>query len=147
DVLDAVAEAYRSKRGEVELQARELVQALGQVGDVSGRGREAYGLDSSLLEKVARKLSSRFDERHGGFGGRPKFPNSMCLEVLLRRGVEENDAEACRRVRLALDAMRAGGIWDHLGGGFHRYSTDERWLVPHFEKMLYDNALLLRLYA
>ncbi|MET0594911.1 MAG: thioredoxin domain-containing protein, partial [Polyangiaceae bacterium] len=83
----------------------------------------------------------------GGFGTRPKFPNSMCLEVLLRRGMQEDDGEAKRRVRLALDGMRAGGIWDQLGGGFHRYSTDERWLVPHFEKMLYDNALLLRLYT
>ncbi|MCL2450842.1 MAG: thioredoxin domain-containing protein, partial [Polyangiaceae bacterium] len=83
------------------------------------------------------------DEEHGGFGRRPKFPNTMALELLLR-GRRPGDRErACR----ALDAMRAGGIWDHLGGGFHRYSTDERWLVPHFEKMLYDNALLMRLYA
>src|SRR5262245_18421473 len=71
----------------------------------------------------------------------------MCLDVLLRRGIEEHDEEASRRLRAALDGMRKGGIWDQLGGGFHRYSTDERWLVPHFEKMLYDNALLARLYA
>src|SRR6202043_3353853 len=79
-------------------------------------------------------------EQHGGFGHRPKFPGTMSLDVLLRGGQTD-------RVRKALDGMRRGGIWDHLGGGFHRYSTDERWLVPHFEKMLYDNALLLRLYT
>src|SRR5262245_47985364 len=71
----------------------------------------------------------------------------MCLDVLLRRGIEEHDEEASRRLRAALNGMRAGGIWDQLGGGFHRYSTDEKWLVPHFEKMLYDNALLARLYV
>src|SRR6201999_1959207 len=84
---------------------------------------------------------------HGGFGRAPKFPNTMPLEVLLRRGVLEDDESARDAARLQLRAMRRGGIWDHLGGGFHRYSTDERWLVPHFEKMLYDNALLLELLA
>jgi uncharacterized protein YyaL (SSP411 family) len=100
-----------------------------------------------LLERTSRKLFARFDDRHGGFGSKPKFPNTMCLDLLLRRAAEQGDAEARQRIGIALGGMRMGGIWDQLGGGFHRYSTDERWLVPHFEKMLYDNALLLRLYA
>jgi uncharacterized protein len=140
-VLQAVWEAYRARPDEVNAQADELTQAIRQVatGDVAAGG--AIAQDS--LARAAHKLSARFDEKNGGFGQRPKFPNTMCLEVLLRSG----DLGHVRRVRKALDAMRAGGIWDHLGGGFHRYSTDERWLVPHFEKMLYDNALLLRLYV
>src|SRR6202012_4656329 len=93
-----------------------------------------------LLESATKKLAARFDDEHGGFGQRPKFPSTMSLDVLLRGGEGP-------RGQKALEAMRAGGIWDQLGGGFHRYSTDERWLVPHFEKMLYDNALLLRLYV
>jgi uncharacterized protein YyaL (SSP411 family) len=138
-VLQAVWEAYHARRGEVDEQARELARAIADVGD--GEARAAAGdLSTDLVERAGEKLVRRFDDDHGGFGHRPKFPNTMALDVLLRRGDEG-------RVRKALDAMRAGGIWDQLGGGFHRYSTDERWLVPHFEKMLYDNALLLRLYV
>jgi uncharacterized protein YyaL (SSP411 family) len=146
-VLRAITDAYREKRADVELQAGELAQAVARVGQIGGPGGDAGKLGPDLLAKASRKLFARFDDRHGGFGSRPKFPNTMCLDVLLRRGIEENDEDAKGKVRLALDAMRAGGIWDHLGGGFHRYSTDERWLVPHFEKMLYDNALLVRLYT
>jgi uncharacterized protein YyaL (SSP411 family) len=146
-VLRAITHAYREKRADVELQAGELAHAVARVGQVESRSDGAGKLGPDLLAGTSRKLFARFDERHGGFGSRPKFPNTMCLDLLLRRGVEENDEDAKSKVLLALDAMRAGGIWDHLGGGFHRYSTDERWLVPHFEKMLYDNALLLRLYT
>jgi uncharacterized protein YyaL (SSP411 family) len=149
-VLDAVADAYRNRRSEVDLQADELTQAIGRVQRVADRdkadtGRAALGPD--LLRIASRKLSARFDEQHGGFGKRPKFPNTMALDVLLRRGALEKDEVCLASVQRALDRMRAGGIWDHLRGGFHRYSTDEKWLVPHFEKMLYDNALLLRLYV
>jgi uncharacterized protein YyaL (SSP411 family) len=140
-VLQAIWEAYRVRREEVDSQAGELTQAIEQVGhgERAGEGRRG-GLSAESLPRAAQKLALRFDDEYGGFGRRPKFPNTTCLDVLLRAG----DLE---RVRRSLDAMRAGGIWDHLGGGFHRYSTDERWLVPHFEKMLYDNAQLLRLYA
>ena len=138
-VLEAVAEAYRDKREEVTAQADEITQAIADVGGRAEAGsRQAMSPD--LLALATRKLTARFDERNGGFGERPKFPNPTCLEVLLR-------AKDGARVRKALDAMRRGGIWDHLGGGFHRYSTDEKWLVPHFEKMLYDNAQLLRVYV
>ncbi|HEX4445261.1 MAG TPA: thioredoxin domain-containing protein [Polyangiaceae bacterium] len=142
-VLTAVSEAYRARPDEVVAQAEELTRAIRAVssGEASaGEAATAATLTPDSLARAAHKLGARFDDRNGGFGERPKFPNTMCLDVLLRAG-------DVTRVRKALDAMRAGGIWDHLGGGFHRYSTDERWLVPHFEKMLYDNALLLRLYA
>jgi uncharacterized protein YyaL (SSP411 family) len=145
-VLTALADVYRTRRSDVETSAREISQALSRVGDLRpSPGAPQLGPD--VLERTAKKLLGRFDPHHGGFGSRPKFPNTMCLDVLLRRGMEEKDEHSRESVRLALRGMRAGGIWDHLGGGFHRYSTDERWLVPHFEKMLYDNALLLCLYT
>ncbi len=144
-VLQAVWEAYRARREEVAAQADELAAAI--VKATGARPESAYAPAPDLLERTTNALSTRFDDHIGGFGTRPKFPNTMSLEVLLRRGALEKDARAMKRTRQALDAMRAGGIYDHLGDGFHRYSTDERWLVPHFEKMLYDNSLLLRLYT
>ncbi len=147
-VLEAISQAYRTRREEVSTQADELSAAIAQVsrGDVGG-STEAYQPGRDLLERAGRALLRRFDTTHAGFGERPKFPNTMPWEVLLRRGVLEDDEAARDAARAMLEAMRRGGIWDHVGGGFHRYSTDERWLVPHFEKMLYDNALLLRAYA
>ena len=146
-VLDAVSEAYRERRGEIDEQAAELTRAVAEAGRGDIAGATPYAPGPDLLERVSTLLLRRFDDTHGGFGSRPKFPNTMPLELLLRRGVLENDGPARDGARLALESMRKGGIWDHLGGGFHRYSTDERWLVPHFEKMLYDNALLLRSYT
>ncbi len=146
-ILRAIAEAYRERRDEVDEQAHELTQAIAEVG----RGQEdragAYTPGPDLLERATRPLLARFDGANGGFGGAPKFPNTMPLEVLLRRGVLEGDGTALDAARHQLESMRRGGIWDQLGGGFHRYSTDARWIVPHFEKMLYDNALLLRSYV
>jgi uncharacterized protein len=144
-VLQALAEAYQDRRGEVAEQAAEITEAIAKVSRAPSGGPAA--IDQDVLRKASRKLLGRFDDRNGGFGHRPKFPNTMSLDVLLRRGAIEGDRIAKESVQIALDRMRAGGIWDHLRGGFHRYSTDERWLVPHFEKMLYDNALLLRLYV
>ena len=143
-ILTALSDAYATQRGDVEKQAQEITQAIGRVHRTDP-GTPDVGPD--LLTRAARSLTERFDAEHGGFGARPKFPNTMALDVLLRVGGVDGDSAALGRVRLALDRMRAGGIRDHLRGGFHRYSTDERWLVPHFEKMLYDNALLLRLYV
>jgi uncharacterized protein len=147
-VLDAVAAAYREQRGSIEARAGEITSAIARaaggelrrgVPTAAGESRGA-GLSSALVDEAVTKLAARFDETNGGFGHRPKFPSVAALDVLLRAG-------DLARVRKALGAMRAGGIWDHLGGGFHRYSTDPLWLVPHFEKMLYDNAQLLRLYT
>jgi uncharacterized protein YyaL (SSP411 family) len=151
EILRAVAEAYRERREEVDAQAGELTRAIAEIarGDAdAGDGAGArYTPGPDLLDRAARPLLRRFDETHGGFGTKPKFPNTMPLEIVFRRGVLEGDGGAKEAARLALESMQKGGIWDHLGGGFHRYSTDERWLVPHFEKMLYDNALLLRSYV
>jgi uncharacterized protein YyaL (SSP411 family) len=143
-VLRALADAYRTQRGEVAEQAQEITQAIARAGRPPSEGG---ALGDDVLRRASRPLVARFDDHNGGFGSRPKFPNTMALDVLLRRGAVEGDRVCLDSTGLALRRMRAGGIWDHLRGGFHRYSTDERWLVPHFEKMLYDNALLLRLYA
>ena len=137
-VLQATSDAFKARRDQVETQATEIARGIAQFA--VDHERASASPTGVLVKQAAEKLSSRFDDDNGGFGRRPKFPNTMALDVLLRTG-------DISRVRKALSAMRAGGIWDHLGGGFHRYSTDERWLVPHFEKMLYDNALLLRLYV
>src|SRR5512143_2244799 len=146
-ILAAVAEAYRERRSDVDLQAREVADAIGQVTRVDAKAAAIDRIERGSLAKAAAKLSARFDDEHGGFGSRPKFPSTMSLDVLLHHGVLDGDDRALARFARALDGMRDGGIYDQLGGGFHRYSTDERWLVPHFEKMLYDNALLLRLYV
>jgi uncharacterized protein YyaL (SSP411 family) len=145
-VLTAVADAYKEKRGEVTQQAAELTDAITRVADLEPAAKDAP-LGPEILARASATLERRFDDQNGGFGGRPKFPNTMALDILLRRGALDGDAGALGRALLALDAMRSGGVYDQLGGGFHRYSTDEKWLVPHFEKMLYDNALLLRLYV
>jgi uncharacterized protein len=135
-VLDAVASAYRERRTDVQRSAAELVTAIRS----SSEGRpSAEPLTDSILSEAAHNLRRTFDAEHGGFGGAPKFPPASVLELLLRRG--ELDL-----VRPTLDAMVAGGMYDLVGGGFHRYSVDADWLVPHFEKMLYDNALLVSAY-
>lgn len=142
-VLHAVADAYRERRSEVESSAAELTRAIGEVT----RGRAAPAdPPPDVAAQAAAKLAAKIDARHGGFGDRPKFPNSMSLDVLLRAHARGAPG-ALEHVTKALDAMLEGGLYDQLGGGFHRYSTDERWLVPHFEKMLYDNALLVRTYT
>ncbi len=143
-VLVSVHDAYKNRRGDVEGQAQDIAGEIGRIGRIPRASGEPTG---DFLRLAADKLLKRFDGKNGGFGARPKFPNTMNLDVLLRRGALEGDAKSKEAVELALDKMRAGGIWDHLRGGFHRYATDEKWLVPHFEKMLYDNALLLRLYT
>jgi uncharacterized protein YyaL (SSP411 family) len=137
-VLQAVWESYHLRRDEVEAHSVRVTKAIEEVA--AGESNDEGKATPHLVTEAVRKLVGRFDDANGGFGHRPKFPSTMSLEVLLRTGDKA-------RVRKTLDAMRAGGIYDQLGGGFHRYSTDARWLVPHFEKMLYDNALLLRLYA
>jgi uncharacterized protein len=152
-VLEAVAMAWRDRRGEMTAQAAELTEHLRATpipvatdGDLSDR----------LLRQAETALERSFDPRHGGFGGAPKFPHPMDLRLLLRIWrrfspsplMGEGRGEGLLQVvTTTLDKMAAGGIYDHLGGGFHRYSVDDRWLVPHFEKMLYDNALLAAAYT
>jgi uncharacterized protein YyaL (SSP411 family) len=135
-VLTAVADAYRDRRADVARSAGELVDAVRRSSELEP-SREP--LQPSLLHDAVRGLRSQFDSRFGGFGRAPKFPPASVLEFLLRRDERE-------MVTKTLDGMAAGGMYDLVGGGFHRYSVDERWLVPHFEKMLYDNALLAPVY-
>jgi uncharacterized protein YyaL (SSP411 family) len=142
-VLVAVSDAYRERREDVARQAAALVDALQQSVAISASGEP---LTESLLSEAVRALRRQFDEEWGGFGGAPKFPPASTLEFLLRMHRRNGDEEALRMVARTLDAMAEGGMYDLLGGGFHRYSVDERWLVPHFEKMLYDNALLAPVY-
>jgi uncharacterized protein len=142
-VLTAVSDAYRERRDDVARQAGTLVEALRRSVATSP---SAEPLTESLLGEATRGLARQFDPEWGGFGGAPKFPPGSALEFLLRRYHRSGDGEALTMVIRTLDAMAAGGMYDLLGGGFHRYSVDERWLVPHFEKMLYDNALLAPAY-
>jgi uncharacterized protein len=136
DVLVAVSDAYRERRGDVARQASSLVEAIRSQSDQQPTNDP---LTAQLLTEAVRGLRAQFDPDWGGFGRAPKFPQASALEFLLRRG--ELDL-----VTRTLDAMALGGMYDLVGGGFHRYSVDERWLVPHFEKMLYDNALLVPAY-
>ena len=142
-VLQSVAEAWADRRVEIVQSAAEMTAQLRQLATVP---RSEGGLDASLLDNAYRRLSRSFDPRHGGFGDAPKFPHPMDLRVLLRHYARVSDPHALHMVRVTLDKMARGGIYDHLGGGFARYSTDARWLAPHFEKMLYDNALLASTY-
>ena len=142
-VLPSVHQAWEERRDEITESAAEMTEQLRAFGTLAkGTGP----LDVKLLDQAARTLMRNFDPLHGGFGRRPKFPHPMDLRVLLRHHLRTGDAQALHVVRHTLDKMARGGIYDHLGGGFARYSTDERWLVPHFEKMLYDNALLTSVY-
>jgi uncharacterized protein YyaL (SSP411 family) len=135
-VLLSVAEAWDEQRGEVERSAAHLADHI-RSGARLQPSPEPLGDD--LLALAQNNLRGGFDPQWGGWGRRPKFPPAPVLEFLLRRGEEA-------MTRLTLDSMILGGMWDVVGGGFHRYSVDERWLVPHFEKMLYDNALLASVY-
>jgi len=142
-LLVTIAESYKAKRGEIHDNAQSLRQHLNQKAR-SNADSDAVHLP--LLDQASRGLSSRFDPREGGFGAAPKFPPSMTIEFLLRYHHRTGDAQALYMSTFTLDKMAYGGLYDQIGGGFHRYSTDDRWLVPHFEKMLYDNALLARVY-
>ncbi len=138
-----LAEVWRTRRADVEEAASQIT---GHLRDFGRLEKEEGELDASLLRQAIGGLTRAFDPRYGGFGQAPKFPHSMDLRLLLRCWKRFNDPHALEMVRVTLDHMAKGGIYDHLGGGFARYSTDERWLVPHFEKMLYDNALLVPCY-
>ncbi|MBX7222334.1 MAG: thioredoxin domain-containing protein [Blastocatellia bacterium] len=141
-ILLGVADAYETRREEVLQSAREILDEL-QAIDTTRPAEEP--LTDAVFAKAYRVFSSRFDWNHGGFAPAPKFPNSMSHSFLLRYWYKIKEERAKEMVELTLLKMSQGGMYDQLGGGFHRYSTDARWLVPHFEKMLYDNALLVRL--
>jgi uncharacterized protein YyaL (SSP411 family) len=143
-LLLALADAWKNRRGEIVANAAQIADGVQEAMRLEAPSalRTESALGPELLRGAARHLQRAFDPHFGGFGQAPKFPHPMELRLLLRIAQREGDDSATDMVRTTLDKMALGGIYDQLGGGFHRYSTDERWLVPHFEKMLYDNALL-----
>lgn len=142
-ILRVVSEYYHSHLREVENIATQIKETLQQMVSILPH---QGAMDEKVFSYAFDILQKQFDPLYGGFGGAPKFPNSLALSFLLRYWKWTGSKEALRIVELTLEKMAEGGIYDHLGGGFHRYSVDERWLIPHFEKMLYDNALLSRTY-
>jgi uncharacterized protein YyaL (SSP411 family) len=142
-ILVVVSDYYRSHRGEVAKMEEQVKHTLHQIAEIIP-SQEA--LDLKVFSKAFQVSESQFDPIYGGFGGAPKFPNSMTLSFLLRYWKRTGSKKALEMAEKTLEQMARGGIYDHLGGGFHRYSTDARWLIPHFEKMLYDNALLSQTY-
>ena len=142
-LLETVAQAYRNSNSEIQRVTGQLTEQMGRTANMP-RGTGA--LDESILHGAYNQLATNFDYQNGGVGSAPKFPQAMTLEVLLRYHAHGHNDRALSMLELTLEKMARGGIYDQVGGGFHRYSTDTFWLVPHFEKMLYDNALLARLY-
>ncbi len=143
DVLLEIQRAWRERRAEILRAADDICQQLAAASRAATPGSAP---DTALLRRAATQLKLSFDPIHGGFGGAPKFPQPAQSRFLLACGVRQRDAEAVARVLRTCDCMAAGGIYDQLGGGFARYATDAAWQIPHFEKMLYDNAQLARLY-
>jgi hypothetical protein len=139
-VLDALADTWANRRDEVETNAARVTEAIRRSADRTAAGDVT--LDDGPLAAAVRHLQRRFDAERGGFGGAPKFPPATTIRFLLAHHGRSGDAQALDMARRTLDAMARGGLRDQLGGGFHRYAVDAEWLVPHFEKMLYDNALL-----
>ena len=140
EVLQSVAQTWETRRDEVESAGAEVVQRLSRPP-----GGGSAPITPELLDRAVASLRASYDGVHGGFGGAPKFPPSMVLELLLRSAARTGDG--LELVEHTCRAMASGGMYDQLAGGFARYSTDAQWVVPHFEKMLYDNALLLRVYT
>lgn len=142
-VLAGIAQAYREKPADVSQSTAEILSRLEQL---ARREQTTRPLDVSALEKAVEGLAQHYDETHGGLGQAPKFPHTSVFSLFLRHAHATGNRHYLDMTIHTLRKMAQGGMYDHLGGGFHRYSVDERWLVPHFEKMLYDNALLVRLY-
>jgi len=144
-VLTSVADAWQNRRRELLAGGQQLTTAIEQQMNIAGSATRE-DLKREALNAAFRELDQGFDELHGGWGGAPKFPQPMALEFLLRYHHLTGEPRALEMVTQTLEAMARGGMYDQIGGGFHRYSVDDHWLVPHFEKMLYDNAQLARVY-
>jgi uncharacterized protein len=143
-VLRSVSEAYAERRGDVQATAERVRDLYAHAADPA---RSTGPLTAASLDRAWVSIAERYDERNGGFEGAPKFPQTMSLDVALRRWRRTGDAHALEIAQRSFSAMTRGGIYDQIGGGLHRYAVDDIWLVPHFEKMLYDNALFARLGA
>ncbi len=142
-ILLSISEAFKTRRPEVDISAKALEEAVAKAEVFHGaRG----GFDAGVVDAVIESALSQFDETHGGFGHAPKFPHSSVIDLLIERHQWPDGAQLQRVIEKTLNGMAAGGFRDQIGGGFHRYSVDERWCVPHFEKMSYDNSELLKNY-
>ena len=144
DLLDAVDDAWRNRRDDLRAQAAQLTEALGRAGSLAA-GDDIVGPE--VLDLALEALGGAHDDEWGGFGRAPKFPTPQNLDLVVRDLARTGSRRSAAMVETTLDAMASGGMYDHLGGGFARYSVDDRWEVPHFEKMLHDQAGLLRLYV
>jgi len=143
-LMHAVDDAWRNKREDLQQNVDALIEAVGRTARIA----PVAAFDAHELAATAvQAMSQSFDSRWGGFGSAPKFPSTFALDLAMRLHQSTHDEQFLEMVTTSLDAMAAGGMYDHIGGGFSRYSVDEKWLVPHFEKMLYDQALLLRTYT
>jgi len=142
-VLLTMAQVWRERREEALESAGSVMAAIEHNESFSGRGGD---LSLALVDKIAASILAQFDPRNGGFGSQPKFPHPGALDLLLETAMSRDNQQAGEAFCTTLEKMARGGVYDHLAGGFHRYSVDERWVVPHFEKMLYDNTELLRNY-
>jgi uncharacterized protein YyaL (SSP411 family) len=142
-LMNAVDDAWRNRRPDIDNNVDALVENIGRTSQIP-TNPNLPPID--VFTAAVKQYDSTFDELWGGFGGAPKFPSTMALELLLRSYLNDESPRTREIITTSLDAMASGGMYDHLGGGFARYSVDEKWLVPHFEKMLYDQALLLRPY-
>jgi uncharacterized protein YyaL (SSP411 family) len=147
DLIPRVKEMWTTRRSEMLNSANQITESISAASRGTSPGTTGKAPDESTLNLTYEQLSMRFDEEYGGFGGAPKFPTPHNLLFLLRYWRRTGTERALEMVEKTLQEMRRGGIYDHLGFGFHRYSTDSRWLVPHFEKMLYDQALLAMAYT
>jgi len=143
-VLLTMSQVWQDRREEALESASSVMNAIEHNESFSSRGGD---LNPALVEKIVTSAVSQFDPRHGGFGSQPKFPHSAILDLLLQVGLNRGIEEATRAFTVTLEQMARGGVYDQLAGGFHRYSVDEQWVVPHFEKMIYDNTELLRNYV
>ncbi len=143
-VLLTMAQVWRERRDEALESASSVMAAIEHNESFSGRGGE---LSLTLVDKIANSAIAQFDPHNGGFGSQPKFPHPAALDLLLQLSINRGNTAAHEAFTVTLEKMARGGVYDQIAGGFHRYSTDERWVVPHFEKMLYDNSELLRNYV
>ncbi len=143
-VLRALADAYETRREDIDRSAGQLLTYLRKSTEVPGRAGE---LSTEIFDEAFKSIAKTFDAKLGGFGRAPKFPAGMVMDFLLRHHARTGRPDALYMVEFSLEKMAAGGIYDQIAGGFARYSVDDKWLVPHFEKMLYDNAILARVYT
>jgi uncharacterized protein len=143
-VLLSISAAYKEKNGDVVEQAKMVESAIAQAESFSGRGGR---VSTSIITAIQKSAFSMFDPQHGGFGQAPKFPHPSALDLLIERYARMGDESLRNLIVTTLERMANGGVYDQLAGGFHRYSVDERWVVPHFEKMCYDNSELLKNYV